>query len=794
MKRLLLFVLLIPLIGYAQFDITGKVVDMNNSPVDYAEVLLLQLDSTAVASKLTNAEGDFSISDVAAGNYQILIRSFSQKLYEQKIVLTDNLDLKSIKVNKQIDLQEVVVESKTPIVEQKVDRLVFNIANSVTASSGDALEALKVTPGIRVQNDAISMIGKSNMIVAINGRVVRLSGEDLNNFLRSISADDIKSIEVITTPPSKYEAEGNSGIINIIYKKGRKNSWNNSSRMAYIQTTYPAVSLGNTFKFSKNKFDMSLNLDNKIGDEASITKYDIFFPNNQNESELRTKNQQDSYSGRLGVDYDISDKTSIGAILQYNLTKPNKSESNLINIYDDTNFIKSYINTDGQTTEDNITTSSNIHFRQQIDTLGKNVSIDLDYFNYVENKSREFASSQYEMSDELLAILQATNEANQNISNYSARIDFEHPTKNMTFTYGGKLTHTQTDSDVKFFNRTNGDPILDPSQSNEFEYKENIQALYIDATKQLNKKLQSKIGLRMESTQTTGISATVDQTTDRNYVKFFPTLFMSYSANDKNNISLKYSKRIKRPAFWELNPFRWYLNSNSYTEGNPFLQPAYSDNVELTVAHKRNLFTTLVGSFTTNSYGQIPKVNAENNTQIYTRENFYSSQAFGIVQVYIFNKFPWWQSYLQGNLFYVDTDIEKGYEDSLPEQSGVVFYAANNNSFVLNTSKTLIAEMNFWYNAPNSVQLFEQSSSMSLDFGLKWFLMDRNLQIGLTANDIFKTSAPDLTAYTDNIKQVYNNYYDNRYYKISLKYSFGNKKVDVYQRDFGNETEQNRIN
>ena len=182
-------------------------------------------------------------------------------------------------INKIVEtqIQEVEILAKKKLIERKVDRLVFNVENSISATGGDALDALKVTPGLKVQNDQISMIGKGNMLVLINDRPTQLSGDDLISYLKTLKSDEIKKIEVITNPPSKYTAEGNSGVLNIITKNAKKNTWNSTIRSVYQQATYATGSIGGNFNLQKNKLTFSSSINYLNGSNAPVETNNIFY-------------------------------------------------------------------------------------------------------------------------------------------------------------------------------------------------------------------------------------------------------------------------------------------------------------------------------------------------------------------------------------------------------------------------------------------------------------------------------------------------------------------------------------
>jgi len=237
-KRHLIAFLLIILFQnqvFSQIKISGQIKNEKNNPVEFIEIQLQNKDSIIFKSELTNAEGKF-ILQTEKGEYSLLVRQLGVIYHNQKINVNQDTYIGIINITeKEQQLQEVVITSKKKLIERKVDRLIFNVENSISASGGDAIDALKVTPSIRVQNDNISMIGKSGMGIMVNDKIIQLSGDDLINYLKNLKSDEIKKIEVITNPPSKYDAQGNSGLVNIVLKSAKSNSLNGSFRNVLSQ-------------------------------------------------------------------------------------------------------------------------------------------------------------------------------------------------------------------------------------------------------------------------------------------------------------------------------------------------------------------------------------------------------------------------------------------------------------------------------------------------------------------------------------------------------------------------------
>jgi hypothetical protein len=262
---------------FSQVKITGNIIDKENKPIEFAEVLLLTKDSVAVKNQFSDEQGNFSIA-TKQGKYILHIKNFQGLLYRNNIDLNNDLNLGIIKVDNINKLSDFVVTAQKKLIERKVDRLVFNVENSISATGGDAIDALKVTPSIRVQNDQISMVGKSGMSLMVDDRLIQLSGDDLINFLKSIKSNDIKSIEVITTPPAKYEAEGNSGIVNIKLKKAKKDSFSGNIQPSYTQAKYALGSISGGVNYQKDKLTATSTISYDNGSTAPYQEYTLNYP------------------------------------------------------------------------------------------------------------------------------------------------------------------------------------------------------------------------------------------------------------------------------------------------------------------------------------------------------------------------------------------------------------------------------------------------------------------------------------------------------------------------------------
>lgn len=792
MKKISLFILiLLPLYCFAQtsLKIRGKVLDVS-TPIPYANVVLRTEDGKISTGTITNEDGSFEI-EVKNDTYKVTISEIGFVNWEKDISIVKDLDLGMILLKENTtNLNEVFIKIKKNTIEQKTDRLIYHVENNMAIAGGDALNALKTAPGIVVQNNSINILGKGTSRVMVDGRMVELTGEELNNFLKSFSANDIKNIEIISNPSAKYEASGTGGLININLKKGVKDSWRNTTTLSYDQNKYGFYTLRNNFYYNINKFRFSAGGSIKSGYSNAAEDMFLYYPNGLWQMRGVTKVKEDNLSGRLALDYDISDKTTIGFQYLYDNYNPDLKSNLDFKIYNTINFLDSLLMNKSFNNKQSGSQTYNAHLLSKLDTLDRKLSADFDYFTFDSKFDQDFLTKTYSPEMTFLNINQSGRSiSNQKIDNISIKVDMEHPLRFFNLSYGVKASFINSKSDIQYLNTISGTPEIDPKQSNRFEYTENNQAIYVNGDKKLNDKLNIQLGLRIENTQTNGYSATLNQTTKNDYLKLFPTFYISYTKNNNHNFNFNYGKRIVRPNFGFLNPFRTYINSNSYSEGNPFLKPSFTDNFDFTYTYKKNLRTNVFFNRTTDGYGVIFKSYPETNTQIVSRENYYKDYSYGIGENYSAKITNWWES--QSSLYLLGSKTQFITTINATPKNSLQFYCSANNTFSL--SETTKLQVDYTYNSSYKRGLYEVGYVSGLNFALRQNLLHKNMQITFLINDIFNTAnLKDYTSVVNGINQVYSQNYSSRYLRVSLTYNFGNNKINMKQRDFGNEEEKKR--
>lgn len=785
--NLILFFIMLPYAMFAQVELSGSVKD-DIEPIAFANVVLKDTAGTIVTGSISDENGVFKIK-VDKGTYIVEISFIGNKPWTKEIVLDKDISLGEITLEAD-RLATVVVVAKRKLIEYKPDRLVMNVENNISAAGGNAINALSVAPGVIIQNGNISMLGKGASRVMVDDRLIELSGSELVNYLNSIAADDIKSIEIITNPPAKYDAAGEGGLINIILKKGKRDSWRNSSTLSYDQNTYNFYTLRNNFFYNKNKFRFTFSASAVAGDIRNKGDLDIFFSDGPWKLEGDEKQKRDDLSGRLTLDYDVTDKTTIGVQYQGSTSNPDRQYKNVTTIFDTNNNLDSFIVNNGDADLNRANHSINTHLESKLDTLGKRLFFDIDYFTYDSSTNNRFVAEEFTASQTSNGIDQAArNISNQEINNVSVRADMEHPTKFANFSYGAKYSLIKSDSDIEFYDETSGTSIFDPNQSNVFEYEENNQAVYVSASKNLSEKWSMQLGLRFESTQTEGFSRTLNQTNKNDYSKLFPTFYLSYVKDDNNSFYLNYGKRINRPSFSNLNPFRTYINSTSYSEGNPFLQPSFTDNFEFSYTYKRKWRTYAFVNILSDGYGVVFNADDVSNTQIIRRQNYYDEYFYGIGESYSTKITSWWQS--QNSVYLLGSKSDFDNSIVAQPQNGLQFYATTNNSFSLGERTKMQAD--FVYSSAHKRGLYEFGQTSGLNISFRQSFLNKKLNASILFNDVFNNNyLKDFTSVVNNIKQVYNENNSSRFVRFSLTYNFGNDDINVNKPGFGNDEEQNR--
>ena len=789
-KLITLFCFIVSLVSYSQIKLSGSVVDGQQQPIDFAEILLLTTQETVVQHTYTDESGAFIFDRIAADSYILRVTNLGKKQYETQLTLTQDQKLAPFIIQNDNLLDEIVIAKQAKVFERKVDRTIFNIEQSIHANNSNAKDLLKLTPGLKVEKDQISLIGKSSMQVMINDKLLPLSGEELISYLNTIPSETIQKIEIISTPPAKYEASGNSGLINIVLKQAKHNAWNNQISAGFEGTDKALWKVSDVFNYSKNKVSIAASVHASRGYNQEIGKMDLYYPTETWKTVYRETKQNKDLSGTFQLDYQVTPKTGIGFQYRGNTNSQKTTDKNQVDVYNLVDNLLKNIDTKGKSSPDFNNQALNLNFAHKFDTVGTKMNIDLDYFNYNTDKFRVFNTNTRVVDNVVNKDPFAQTSGDQKIDNYSAKIDMEQPLSFVNLSYGAKASFVQTINNAHSSNINRLTSISNILQEDHFVYKENIQAVYVSATKAFGKKWETQVGLRIESTQTTGESKATETTEKTTYTKLFPTLFVSYKVNEDNTLSFSANRRINRPSFWQLNPFRWYVNDYNYVTGDPTLQPTYINTVSVNYTFKNKLFIQASHSKVTNLFSQYSNIDTVNNIQILKQGNIFDATNSNISVTHIFDTWHWLSSQNTFSAFYNSSTLIQDVQ--VETKDGMGYYFNSNNTLQLNADKTLQAQVDFWYQSKLNNGNWKLRPMYGLNLGVKYAMLDKKLHVSAYMNDLLRTSNLRAQATSDGVKQQYNMYSDNRYFTLGLSYSFGNSKIKVTERQGSNKDIINR--
>jgi hypothetical protein len=784
--------------------ITGKLIS-NQQPLESVMVSLLNpKDSSTLKTTISNQSGQFSLTNAPKGRYLLLANlvGFERTYYGpfewngSTSLMLPTLSLKSLTKG----LSEVTVSSKKPMIEQKADRTIVNVEASPTNAGATAFEILEKSPGISVDKDGnISLKGKEGVMVYMDGRPTYLSGPDLVNLLKNTQGSQLDQIEIMTNPPARYDAAGNAGVINIKTKKSKVVGFNGSVNLGYGQGVYSRNNQSLQLNYRKNKINVFGNIgrNERIGfQNIAIDRRFIDGGSKQIVSffeQITDRNTYNhSFNGKLGIDYFASNKTTLGIVLNGFDNRGNGYSVGDINIFNaQHNLVNKTLAYNGNTdTWKNA--SVNFNLKHIIDTTGKEISFDADYLTY-DGNTNLYLNNAYQNSigqtiaktDSLLGGLP------QIIDIYSAKVDYVQPLKHKAKLEAGlKTSFVTTDANAIYDTIFNGVKMRDFNRSNHFVYRENINAAYVNYSRPIGAKWNVQLGLRAEQTIAKGDQKTTNEQFERNYIQFFPTAYVQYAANETNSFVLNYGKRIRRPDYQSLNPFVEFLDRYTYEQGNPYLRPQFSHNIEFSHTYKGFLTTTLNYTKTTDIIQQVLIQDDAKNETFVKQDNIATQQQFGL-SINAFNQYTKWWS---GNIYVnVSNNQLTGPINNEPVSITANTFMANiSQQFKFN--KGYSAELSGFYRSEGLEGIFRIKGFGAVNIGLSKQIMKNKGTIRLNVRDIFWSQRIKGESKYGTVDANFRQFNDNRIANISFTYRFSKGKAAAGPRKRGGaEDEQSRV-
>ena len=791
---------------FGQTTLNGTIRDSIDKPLLFASVALLNArDSSVMKSTASDQQGLYAFENVRAGRYVVRATAVGyQKTVSAVIeVAASPVNVPALTLPEVTGkLAEVQVTAKKPFVEQQIDRMVINVAGSIVGSGSTALEVLEKSPGVTVdyQNERLQLRGKEGVIVQIDGKQSYLSAQDVIALLRSMSSDNIETIELITNPSAKYDAAGNSGIINIRLKKNSNIGTNGTVSIA-----------GGSGRFDRERGSLQLNhrtsklnLFGNYSLNRGGNYWDFKFNRTQADptpTDATRQNLVDQYAyfkyytlgqnAKAGLDFSPTKTTTIGLVwtgFWSELSQVGPTGASFRRTENGPLYLQTLTDKTERTVSQN--QIGNLNLQHSFGERNGQLSADVDIGHF----TRRYTNSL--LTQTLLAIGDAVSPFGgllttqpSTIDIRTAKVDYSRPlSKSWKLETGLKSASVKTDNDLHFSSGPANALVPDPTLSNQFQYTERVNAAYASMSGKWGK-VDVQAGLRAEHTHSEGNSLTLNQVVVRDYLKWFPSLFVSQPLSENQTLTFSYSYRIDRPNYQNLNPARSYADPYAYYAGNAYLKPQFTHALEGKLSLKNGVFASLGANYTSDLiYFTIHAV--EGNKSYVTMENLGHSQGYTLTLSWPVTVVKGWQ--LQTNVLSYYNRFQYDYEGSLLQIQNIAGRLNGNNAFTLGHGWT--AELNGWVSTPAVNGIWQSPWLGSLDAGLQK-AVSPVLKLKASVQDVLHTNRMIATNNVPGYVGMTRISRDTRIALLNLTYSFGNQKLKgERQRKTGSDDETRRAN
>jgi hypothetical protein len=787
--------------------IYGVVKDGSNQNIEFATVALYTAkDSTLLKTVFTEQNGQFNLSGLDLGKYKLRISSMGFSIYkslELELNTTKTeINLGEIKLlGTANNLKDINVSGKKAFVEQKIDRTVVNVDALISNTGTTALDVLSKSPGVNIdQNGAISLKGKNGVNIFIDDKPTYLSGADLENYLRSLPSSALDQIELMTNPPAKYDAAGNAGVINIKTKKNKIAGFNGGVNLSLNQGELSRSNNSFNFNYRKNKINVfgnfSYNLNNSFTDLDLNRTYKnpdqspkYYF--NQNSYFRRHGN---TFNAKAGLDFYQSEKTTWGFVftgMNRISSQVNNNTSDLLNAVKQPDSIIKAENIDRINYKN---AGFNLNFRHKFGKEAGDLTFDLDYLTYRNQTDQTYFNYSYFPNMSLKSQDLLSGDLPSDIDIYTAKTDYSKPLgKKWKLEAGLKSSYTKTNNGANYLYTANNKTVVDYDKTNQFVYKESINAAYLNLNME-GKKLSVQAGLRFETTVSDGHQLgnllKPDSSFRRTYNNLFPTVYFSYKLDtaSNNQLGLNYGRRVDRPYYQDLNPFYSPLDKFTYYVGNPFLRPAFTQTLELSHTFKNKITTTLGYSWIKDDVSETIEI--VNGTYYSRPANIGKGTVKNISVNADLDLTKWLTTHIYAEFANIisKTDFYTGYLVT----SGTYFRTNPNLQFKISPSWN--AELNFRYQTKFSNVQFLLGEMHEFGAAAQKKLSTKST-LKLSVNDIFRTRV--FVGVINNLAATdagWTNKQDSRSFVLSYSYRFGKAfNTPSKHESSGADAEKNRV-
>ncbi len=801
------FLLLFPATIFGQQSkISGTVLDQNNAPISFVTVLANNVSeekgaSGAVFVKGTTTDdlGNFTLENVEHGNYTLHFSFIGFETQTKKISLITNIAVDTVILLESSEmLDQAVITIKRPTIQKAPGRLVFSVENTSVAS-GSALDVLKKTPGVLVSQQGIS-IKNNSPVIYVNNKRVYLSGEETLSLLQSTNASLIKSVEVITNPSSKYDADATT-VLNISTTRAVAVGYKGSVSGAYQQAVYAKYNLATAHFYKNNWLNAYASYSYAPRKEFKEDENNArFFDSN----ELTTSGYRDSYFTRetksnahqANVVLDLTaNKQHAFGISATVFVSPNKRFDNRA----------LSLNTNRQLQLDSTFTTSSASNRNTSNialnashtfSLANNATqivTQANYVTYSADREQGVVTNYFSPNGQQLRNNDFNTYGSQDNTIFTGQIDLSAPLTSGALDWGLKISDITTSSAQEFFDQTAQGAVLNPNLSDGFRYQENIFAAYFNIAREWEQ-WSLDLGLRAEQTEVKATSKIVGEVNNQYYFELFPKMSLLYSANQNNSFGLSYSRSISRPNYESLNPFRYFINENNYTDGNPSLVPEIDSKYTFSYTYNNTWFLEAYYWYIKNPLEELRFQNNTTRALQNLETNLIEGYQYSLDVTYAKSVRSWWYLQVVTSGFFIENEffaLQSAQETALANTYG--FYGQIYSGLVLSEQANITSDITMLYISNLIFGSYTYKNQFNLSASVRKKVWDKKASITIGVDDIFNTNNVPVVSRYANQDNGYFARTESRLFRVGFTYNFGNSKLQDNNREITTK-ESDRLN
>ena len=783
-KIFLLFLLQIPLVLFSQnTTIEGQIVDSKNEPISFVNILIFEkVGSQAFNGTVTDELGNFSITDLNNQDYYIEFTMIGYSTVSKtinpstsskhNITLTENVE----------ELDETIINAKAPDIVRESGKLIFYVENT-SLSTGDTFNLLSKTPGVLVMGNDIK-VKNTTPIIYLNDKRVYLSTTELISLLKSMDASNIKSVEVITNPSAKYDAEANS-VLNIHTSKAVSVGYKGSVNATWEQAVYSKYRFS-TSHFYKNDW-LNVNFNYSYSPRKEYKQDDnyirFFNPDNTTtksiwESDFEKVTRSKAHQGNLILDFTLNDKNSLSFSSNV-MVSPNKTFENKVNgeIFNAQRELDSLFITDSYLENNATNLSFNLEHKIDLDEEGSNLKTSVNFIKYDNNQTQDLNTDYSLPTGELIKNVSFYTDAQQDSNIFTGQTDYSKTLGGGDFETGLKYSNIETESGLDFYDIENNIPIYTEELSDLFIYTESIYAGYINYSKDW-KKWSFNAGLRGEFTNVKGDSKSLGIINNQDYFDIFPSASALFKKDDDHVFGMSYKRSIERPRYQSLNPFTYFITDNIYNSGNPNLVPTIKNKYAVNYNLKNKWFFEAYYIYKKDPLALLSFQNNENSTTQNIDANIIKDINYSFDISYYSSLYSWWYLSVYTSTYYVENEF---YALASPQETYTNdtfgFYAEMYSGFTLSKDKTFTSDLTATYISNTIYGSFNYENQFICSVSFRKSLWENRASITIGVDDIFDTNNVPVTSKYYNQDNSYYAKPESRLFRLGFKYNFGNYKL-----------------